>query len=100
VRPRRETAREEIFAIHGASAVEPILDRSTGLLGQLELNGAAGFLLNHDGAVADADVIHLQPHEVAASSLAVDGEIEHGEVAHAAFDLKPNLNGPCSAVAI
>jgi hypothetical protein len=42
-------------------------------------------LLNDCGAVpnraASADVVNLQPHQITTSQLAIDGEIEQGEVA-------------------
>jgi hypothetical protein len=61
------------------------------LLGQLELHRTASFLLNHDRTIANsaarANVIHLQAHEIASSQLAVDSEIEHCEIALAAFNL-------------
>jgi hypothetical protein len=98
VRPRREAAREQILRCHGDPSVQPIQDRKPSLFGQLELDWAVGFLLDHDGAVAhaaaDADVVHLQAHEIAASQLAVDSEIEHGEVALAAYELPANPYGP------
>ena len=43
---------------------------------------------------ADADIIDLQPDEIAAPELAVDREIEQDEVASAALQLKPDPNSP------
>jgi hypothetical protein len=63
------------------------VDRRPRLLGDLELNWPAGFLLNHRGAIAylpsDVYVADAEPDEVAAPQLAVDGEIEQGEIAAA-----------------
>jgi hypothetical protein len=57
-----------------------------------------GQLGNYDCAIANstirANVIHLQTHEIASSQLAVDSEIEHCEIALAAFELQTDPNGP------
>jgi hypothetical protein len=61
------------------------------LLGDLELHRPARLFLDHGGAVphlaADTYVVDLQPHEVAAPQLAVDGKIEQDKVAPAALQL-------------
>src|SRR5206468_5203965 len=41
-----------------------------------------------------ADIVNLQPHEVTASELAIDGEIEQGKVARPALQLKPDPDRP------
>jgi hypothetical protein len=64
---------------------EPVSDRCSGLFGDFELDRSTSFPLDHGGTVshlaADANVVDLQPHKVAGPQLAVDGEIEQGEVA-------------------
>jgi hypothetical protein len=58
------------------------LDRGSGLLGDLEWHRTARLLLNYGRAVTDptaeADIVDLQPHEIAASVFAVDREVEQG----------------------
>jgi hypothetical protein len=40
------------------------------------------------------DVIDSKADEIATAKLAVDGEIEHRQIAFAALDLKSDTNGP------
>jgi hypothetical protein len=85
VRLSPKTAREQISPVPCVDVGEPVSDRCSGLFGDFELDRSASFPLDHDGTVshlaADANVVDLQPHKVAAPQLAVDGEIEQGEVA-------------------
>ena len=78
------------------------IDRLTGLLRQFEFDGMSGFPLADgragDGKPVRGDILDLQTEEIAASELAVDCEVEHGEVAEAMIDLqfgsdRPNLLG-------
>jgi len=77
---------------------KPIADCCSGLLGDLELDRPAGFPLDYRGTVlhpaSHAHVAHLEPHEVAAPELAVDGEIKQSEVASALFKLEPDADRP------
>src|ERR1051326_18814 len=77
---------------------QPILDRASGLLGDLELHRSARFLLNDRRAGADAtantDIVNPQPHEITTSELAVDREIEQREVAGSVLQLEPNSDRP------
>jgi hypothetical protein len=63
-----------------------------------ELNRSARLLLDYRRSVADrpasAHIINFEPNEVAAPELAVNGEIEHREIAFAAFQLEPNPDRP------
>ena len=43
---------------------------------------------------ADADIVDLQPHEIAAPEFAVDREVEQGEVAGSALHLEPDPDRP------
>jgi hypothetical protein len=43
---------------------------------------------------ADSDVIDPKADEIAAAKLAVDGEVEHRQIAFAVLDLKSDTNGP------
>jgi hypothetical protein len=68
------------------------------LFGDFELDRSAGFPLDHRGAVPDsapdAHIADLEPHEVAAPQLAVEGQIEQSEVASTLFELKPDADCP------
>jgi hypothetical protein len=94
VRLRPESAPEDPAGNLG----KPGLDRGSGLLGDFELDRPPRLLLNNGGAVSDtaagANTVDLQPHEIAASELAVDGEVKHCEVAGSMLQLKPDPYGP------
>jgi hypothetical protein len=68
------------------------------LLGDLELDRPPGLFLDHRPTVphpaAGAYVINLQHDEVAAVQLAIDREVEQGEVALATLKLKPDPELP------
>jgi hypothetical protein len=67
-------------------------------LGDLELHGSLGFLLQHDRArgygLTMTDIAHLELYEIAGTELAVDGQIEQGEFAAPTGELQANANGP------
>src|SRR5260370_9066832 len=94
VRLRPEAAREEVVSVSGVDFGKPGSDRGSGLFGNFELDRSAGLLLNNRGAVSDpaagADIVDLQPDEVTASELAVDGEIEQGKIARPTLQLQPD----------
>ena len=77
---------------------KPITDRSPGLLSHLELDRPVGFLLNNSSTVANvlshAYVGDSESHKVAAAQLAIDREIEQGEVAAMVFELEPDPDRP------
>lgn len=91
-------ARKEPVAPSTPAQAEPGGERLAGRLGQLERDGPASLLLDHGGSkpdrVAEVDVRHTKTHEVAAPQLAVDRDIEHGQIASAALVLQPSPNGP------
>jgi hypothetical protein len=74
------------------------MDRSPGLLRDLELDRSPSLFLNHGATIphpaAGAYVVHLQADEIAASELAVDRKVEQGEISLPTLQLKPNPNGP------
>jgi hypothetical protein len=76
----------------------PVAHRGPRLLGNLELDGPACFLLDHSGAVPDmpsyADVVDPEPHQIASAQLAIEGEIEQSEIAATIFKLQPNADRP------
>ena len=104
VLPRRqvwlslETAWEQISAVASVQGDDPLADSSTGLVGNLELHRPASLLLNDGRAIANSPaskhVIDPQSDEIAAPELAVDGEIEHREIAFSTLQLKPYPDCP------
>jgi hypothetical protein len=98
VEPRAEPAREEVLPLPGADFGKPVFHRGPRLLGNFELDRPPCLLLDDGGAVsnpaAGANIVDLQPHEVAASELAIDGEIEQSEVARSVLQLKPHPDRP------
>jgi hypothetical protein len=74
------------------------LQRRAGLFGDLELDRTAGLALNDCRAVshvtANGDVIDLKANEIATPELAVDGEVEHRQIALVTIDLHSGANGP------
>lgn len=98
VRLHSDPAGKEVPGAPASNVGKPRLDRSSGLLGDLELHRTACLLLNDGRAVtdpaADADIVDLQPHEIAAPEFAVDREVEQGEVAGSALYLEPDPDRP------
>src|SRR5215472_7821607 len=98
VRLRSDPAGKEVSGVPVSNVGKPRLDRGSGLLGDLELQRTARLLLNDGCAVtdptADADIVDLQPHEIAAPEFAVDREVEQGEVAGSALHLEPDPDRP------
>jgi len=68
----------------------PRADTLTGAFGQFKLNRLPGFLLNNAGPMrnvrAVANVELAQPNKVTTTQLAIDGEIEQGQVAKSAIN--------------
>jgi hypothetical protein len=89
VRLSPQTAWEQISALASVDGGEPLADSNTGLFGDFELNRSAGLLLDYRRSIANpparAHVVDLEPNEVAAPQLAVNGQIEHREVTFAAL---------------
>src|SRR6516162_10792585 len=75
-----------------------VVDCLTGLLSHLEPDRLGGLLLAHcraiDGMSVRCHIFHLQADDVAASQLAVDGQIEHREIAGSSLDLQLAPNRP------
>jgi hypothetical protein len=82
VRLRSDPAGKEMPGVPASNVGKPRPDRGSGLLGNLELHRTSRLLLNDGRAVtdptADADILDLQPHEIAAPEFAVDHEVEQG----------------------
>jgi hypothetical protein len=98
VRLIMKAAREEVLPVPWNAIGDPIADCCSGLFGDFELDRSAGFPLDHRGAVPDsapdAHVVDLEPHEVTAPQLAIEGQIEQSEVASTLFELKPDADCP------
>jgi len=77
---------------------DPGGDRLPGLVGQLELHRLPGLVLQDDGAMGNGaalgDVTDAMVDPVAAAQLAVDGEVEEGEVAQLIGELRADPDGP------
>jgi len=80
-----------------------VVDRLAGLFRQLELDRLSGFLLSHCRPIHRvpvwSHVIDLKRDDITPAQLTVDGEVEHSEIACAAFDLelcpdRPDMFGP------
>jgi hypothetical protein len=69
-----------------------IIDGLAGLLAEFKSDGPPGFLLSDRRAIrciaAGGDLLDADGNNVAATKLAVDRQIEHGEVANSALDLE------------
>lgn len=81
-----------------ASRLDPVAQRSSCRLGDLELNWALRLVL-HDActrvdAVAVSDVANMQADQIAAAKLGVDGEIEERQVSRLAAELQAYADGP------
>jgi hypothetical protein len=93
-----ETAREEVLTPYPTETGQPISDSASGLLGDFELNRSARLFLDYRRSIANpparAHVVNFEPNKVAAPQLAVNGQIEHREIAFAAFELEPHPDRP------
>jgi hypothetical protein len=79
------TAGKEVLIRLLIGGSDVVVDGLTGLLGHLEPDKLASLLLVHrraiDGMSVRRHIFHLEADNVAASQLAIDGQIEHREVA-------------------
>jgi hypothetical protein len=70
----------------------------TGLLCKLELNGTACLPLHDRGlgshSPTEGHIINPESNEVTSSHLAVEGQVEQGQIPDAMSDLEPEPNGP------
>jgi hypothetical protein len=93
-----KSAREEVLPVRWNAIGDPIAECRSGLFSDFELDRSAGFPLDYRGAVPDsapdAHVADLEPNEVTAPQLAVEGQIEQSEVASTLFELKPDADRP------
>src|ERR1700731_4882698 len=91
-------AGEQELARPFAGGLQIIINGLAGLIAQFEPDRPSSFLLPDGSAIrripAGGDILDPDGDDVAATKLAVDCEIEHGEVASAALDLKLCPDGP------
>ena len=73
-------------------SLQIVIDGLAGLIAQFKPDRPPGFLLPDGCAIrcvaACGDILDPDGDDIAATKLAVDCQIEHGEVASAAFDLE------------
>src|SRR6516162_1814040 len=85
------TAGKEVLTRLFVGGSDVVVDCLTGLLRHLEPDRLAGLLLAHrcaiDGMSVRCHILHLEADDVAASQLAIDGQIEHREIAGSSFGL-------------
>jgi hypothetical protein len=93
-----DAAWKDVGASIRRAHVKPVLQRGSSLFRDLELNRTTGLVLDDRRSISQAtaggDVVDPKADEVAAAKLAVDGEVEHRQIAFAALHLKSNTNGP------
>ena len=92
VLPRRHapsltaSADKQCFARFLTSYSYVVIDRLSGLLGQFKPDGLPGLLLPHrrpiDRIPARCNILDLEGNDIAATQLAVDGQIEHRRDKH------------------
>src|SRR3954469_17571840 len=97
------TACEQELAGLFVGGLQIIIDRLASLFAQFKSDRSTGLLLTYSCAIrsvsASGDIVDFDRHDIAAAKLAVDRQIEHGEVSDAAFNLKlrpdrPDMFGP------
>jgi hypothetical protein len=78
-------AGEKVLAWFFAGSLQVVVTGLAGLVRQFELDRSPGFLLPYGCAIGritiGCNILDLQGHDIAAPQLAVDGQIEQGEVA-------------------
>ena len=95
-----DSAGEDVRASICRSHIQPLLQRGARLFGDLKLNRTAGLVLDNRRPVSHAAariyVIDPEPDEIAAAKLAINGEVEHRQIAFAfaALHLKADTDGP------
>jgi hypothetical protein len=77
---------------------QPVSQRGAGLFRDLKLNRTVGLVLDNfrpiSHVTANGDVVDPKTNEIATTQLAVDGEVEHRQIAFGLLDLKSDTNGP------
>ena len=96
-RDRKTTGEQVVLRLH-IGLFNPSSDSQPGRLGQLELHRPLRLSLDDHGSGQDLigvnHVAHPQAHQIAAAQLAVDRQVEHGQVADLMPVLQVESNGP------
>src|SRR5215475_15135847 len=91
-------ARKQKLAGLLARLPQVVFDRLPGLFGQLELDRPPRLALPDsralDSVTGWGDILDFERHHVTTAQLAVDREIEHGEVSDATLNHQPRPDGP------
>src|SRR3954469_158824 len=94
----RHPARKEVLVTAKLSLLQPDSNCRPRRLSQLELHRPLSFFLDHHGPRAYLgsmrDVAYSKAHDIAAAKLAVDSQVEHGEIADRMHVLKVNSDSP------
>src|SRR5216683_2203590 len=89
---RTATAGEQELAGPFAGGPQIVIDRLAGLFAQFKSDGSPSFLLSDRCAIgrvsASGDILDPNGDDITAAKLAVDCQIEHSQIASAAFDLE------------
>jgi hypothetical protein len=98
-RPIRASAtRKQALPRLEAAAAKIVVERLPGLLSQFEPDGPSGLLLANvgpvDGVAVGRHVIDIEGNEITTTQLAVDGQIEHRQIAHTLCKLQIGPNCP------
>ena len=91
-------ARKDVGASICRAQVQPVVKRRSRLFGDLKLDRTTRLVLDNrrplSHTVAGSYVIDPKADEIATAQLAINGEVEHRQIAFATLDLKPDTNGP------
>ncbi len=91
-------ARKEVIPGLQQGFAHPGLDGLSRLRGELELNGAAGLLLDDGGPLdrspAVDDISDLEPREITGAEFAVDRQVEEGKFARVVLKLEADTDSP------
>src|SRR3954463_13283573 len=94
----RHSARKEVLVTAKLSLLQPDSNCRSRRLRQLELHRPLSFFLDHHGPReylgSMCDVAYSERDEIAAAKLAVDSQVEHGQIANCMRVLKVNSDGP------
>lgn len=97
VLPVVKAARKEERTADHLGPRDPVRDRETGVFRDFELNGPLCLALNDrcafSSAITDDEICDLQPDQVTAAKLAVDGEIEQHQITQIARELEAYPDG-------
>jgi hypothetical protein len=91
-------AAEQELAWHPARGTDVVVDGLPRLLCHFEANRLSRFLLSDrcsiNGTSMWGNIFDLESDDIAAAQLAVDGQIEHRQIAHLPCTLKPSAYQP------